>query len=113
LFKYLRRRKAAKTGTSDTFLEATGGGWSESPEVIATEGGTQADFVDLMLSQARAHALAEDIPVGQEFEFVITNIPNGISSPHEIAFGLMIQAGRFGLEPGTIMNEKVRFTRIE
>jgi hypothetical protein len=122
LFKFWRRRNEAtveasevseSSENSETFLQATGGGWSDPPEVISIDGGAQAGYVDLMLAQARAYALAKEIPIGQEFEFTITDIPNGISSPHEITFGLMMQAGRFGLEPGPVMNETVRFTRIE
>lgn len=108
-----RRKKDKSSGTAGTFVEATGGGWFDAPETIAGDGGAQADFVAQTLERARAYALENNIPVGQEFEFVITDIPTGITSPHEIVFGLMMRASEYGLTPGVIDNETARFTRVK
>jgi len=110
MFGFFRRKKKE---TVETFVEATGGGWFDSPEVVAIDGGSQASFVDQTLERARAHALENKIPIGKEFEFTITDIPAGISGPHEIVFGLMVQAQRYGLTPGAVINEKAFFTRFE
>ena len=85
MFGFRRKKKAAQGGTSNTFVEATGGGWSDSPDRVRGNGGAQADFVGQTLERVRAYALENEIPVGQEFSFTITEIPNGISSPHEIS----------------------------
>jgi hypothetical protein len=66
-----------------------------------------------MLERARQHALEHEIPVGEEFEFTLTNIPNGISSPHEIIFGLMTRASDYDLRPGRMNDETIRFTRLK
>lgn len=108
-----RRRKRSSSGTADTFVEATGGGWSDLPETVAADGGSQADFVSRTLERARAYALENEIPVGQEFEFTITDIPAGITSPHEISFGLMMRASEQGLSSVAIFDEKAIFTRLE
>lgn len=112
MFGFRRKKKATSNGTSDTFVEATGGGWSDLPDTIPGNGGTQADFVGQTLERARAYALENDVAVGQEFQFIITDIPTGISSPHEIIFGLMMQAGEYGLSCRGIANEKAHFTRL-
>lgn len=113
MFGFRRRKDKPSAGAADTFVEATGGGWSDSPEVVAGDGGSQADFVGQTLERARAYALENNIPVGQEFGFTITDIPAGISSPHEIIFGLMMRASEYGLIPGTIVNETAFFTLVE
>lgn len=113
MFGFRRKKDSPSSGTADTFVEATGGGWSDPSNTVAGDGGAQADFVGQTLERARAHALENDIPVGQEFEFTITDIPAGISSPHEIIFGLMMRAGEYGLTSGAIANETAFFTRVE
>ena len=112
MFGFRRRKDRPSAGTADTFVEATGGGWSDSPEVVAGDGGSQADFVGQTLERARAYALENNIPVGQEFEYTIADIPLGISSPHEILFGLMVRAGEQGLRANSVLNETVFFTRL-
>lgn len=117
MFQFLRRRKRKNTPstectTTNTFVEATGGGWGESPDVVAADGGQQADFVGRVLEEARAFALDNDIPVGGEFEFKISNIPMGIDSPHEIVFGLMMRASEVGLGAGMMRDEYIYFTRV-
>lgn len=107
------RRKKKSEGTASTFVEATGGGWTDAPEVMAADGGANADYVGDVLRLARIHAVSHSIPVGEEFEFTIANIPMGITSPHEIVFGLMMRAEEFGLSAGVMFDEKVTFTRIE
>ena len=37
MFGFRRRKDTPSAGTADTFVEATGGGWSDSPEVVAIE----------------------------------------------------------------------------
>ena len=113
MFSFLRKRKETPVGTAATFVEATGGGWSDVPDAIASDGGAQADFVGLTLDRARTYALEHDIPVGKEFEFRITDIPLGISSPHEIVFGLMMRAQDYGLRSGIVTNETALFTRLK
>lgn len=112
MFGFRRKKSGPSPGTADSFVEATGGGWSDAPGIVAIDGGAQADFVGQTLERARAYALENDIPVGQEFEFTIADIPVGISSPHEIVFGLMMRAGEQGLSPGVIADEKAFFTRF-
>ena len=108
----LRKKKKPGPETVDTFVEATGGGWGESPNTIAGDGGTQVDFVEQTLQSARQFAITHNIPVGKEFEYTIADIPAGISGPHEITIGLLMQAERYGLMPGAILNETAYFTRI-
>ena len=128
MFGFFRRKKARRRAYSgwsapsetpdteeqaaDTFLEATGGGWSDSPDAIAADGGTQAVFVSELLRQARQQADDEAIAVGGSFAFTIKNIPVGIESPHEIIFGLMMQSADFGLRVEYIADESVLFERI-
>lgn len=112
MFGFGRKKRVSSRGTAQTFVEATGGGWQGPTGVIFGDGGNNADFVKQTLERAHAHALEQQIPVGQEFEFTITDIPVGISSPHEIVFGLMTQAKSFGLETGVVADEKVMFTRL-
>lgn len=110
-FPWSKKKPAAET--ADTFVEATGGWWTDSPDTIPGDGGSQADFVGRTLQRARDFALENNIPVGEEFEFIITDIPVGISSPHEIIFGLMMRAHEYGLIPGAVANETAYFTRTE
>ena len=117
-FGWLKRRQqdaAAKkskneSGSADTFVEATGGGWDEPPKFVASDGGSQSDFVTSLLEQAAKQA--QSVKVGEEFIFTITDIPRGISSPHEIVFGLMMLADEYGLECGPVVNEEVWFIRV-
>lgn len=113
MFGFRRKKEKPKSGTADTFVEATGGGWSDLPETVSSDGGSQADFVGQTLERARAYALENNIPVGEEFEFIITDIPVGVTSPHEIIFGLMMRAGEYGLISRVIANETAFFTRVE
>ncbi len=98
------------TGGADTFVDATGGGWGEPPLVVAADGGSQADYVQQQLELAAIQA--QDVAVGETFSFTLTNIPLGITSPHEIAFGLMMRAGEYGLLPGVMSNETIEFERL-
>lgn len=63
-------RKKKREATTDTFLEATGGGWGgDPPRVIAGNGGSQADYVGHTLHLAREQALADGVKIGQSFDF--------------------------------------------
>lgn len=101
-----------KKKTADTFVEATGGGWGDSPDTIPIDGGSHADFVNETLRRAKQHAVNRDVKVGEEFEYTITDIPRGISGPHEIVMGLMMQSGKVGLRFEYSRNEEVCFTRM-
>ena len=106
-------RKKKPRGTASTFVEATGGGWHDAPQVVRVpRSGTEGDYVGEMLRQAHEYAVAYNIPIGEEFEFTITDIPMGIESPHSIIFGLMVRASDYGLSPSVAMNESIRFTRV-
>ncbi|HET8883852.1 MAG TPA: hypothetical protein VFM68_00070 [Candidatus Saccharimonadales bacterium] len=112
LFGRNKNQEQPTTGSSDTFREATGGGWGDPPETIASDGGDQKDFVETLLEQAQQQA-RESVEIGESFDFAITNIPNGIAGPHEIVFGLMMQSSRYGLSCGVVTNESANFTRRE
>ncbi len=109
-----RKKPQAQPGdTASTFVEATGGGWGDSLDAVAVDGGEQADYVGEMLRRASEYARENGVEIGEEFEYTITDIPCGITSPHEIVFGLMMRAGEYGLCPGPMLNEKAYFTRLE
>lgn len=119
MFGFRRKKKNARTAS--TFVEATGGGWSDIPESVSARGGSQEAFVRLTLERARNYAIANNIPEGSEFEFpvgvnqfelTITDIPVGIKSPHEISFGIIMLAFEYGLSASSVINEKVRFIRL-
>ena len=97
--------------THNTFVAATGGGWGDPPERVAGDGGEQADYVSSQLAKAQAYAQVH-VEVGDTFEFRLTKIPGNITSPHEIAFGIMMRAGEYGLQPGVNVNETFTFTRL-
>lgn len=107
-----RNRMPQDTGTAKTFVEATGGGWGDVPDVVAADGGSQKDFVRQTLEGAHRYAVENNIAVGQRFEYTISDIPKGITGPHEIVFGLMMEAGRYDLMPGAMMDEVIEFTRL-
>jgi len=109
-FSFLRRKKPPRV--TDTFVEATGGGWSDPPSTVPADGGSQADFVGQTLDRARAYMLEQGIVVDQEFTFVITDIPVGISNPHEIIFGMMMRAPDYGLDAISVANEQAVFIRM-
>lgn len=94
----------------DTFVSATGGGWGEMPNIIPADGGSQKDYVESQLELARQQAAK--LAVGESFTYRLTNIPKGISGPHEIMFGMMMRSHEYGLESGSMLNEKIKFTRI-
>ena len=104
--------KREPRATASTFLEATGGGWSDAPDVIAINGGEDADYVGEMLSHARDFALANEIGIGERFEFTLTDIPVGITSPHEIIFGLMMRAHEVELSCEGTSDETICFIRM-
>lgn len=108
MFGLFRKKKEV----ADTFAEAAGGSWGDAPDVIPGDGGQYADYVGETLQRAHAYALEHEIPIGQEFEFTLEDIPVGISGPHEIVFGLMMRAEEFGLSPGLMINESATFTRL-
>lgn len=112
MFGFWRRRKPPRT-TADTFIEATEGGWGEVPKRIAIDGGSQADFVRQTLQAARQYAIDNQIQIGETFKYIIKDIPVGISSPHEISFGLMMQAFDFGLSADYMRDEQVKFVRLD
>ena len=110
-----RKHNAATTvsendsGSAQTFAEATGGGWGEPPNVVATDGGSQAAYVKQQLELAAEQA--QSMAVGEEFTFLLTDIPRSISSPHEIVAGLIVQSYDYGLEFSSVVDEEVRFRR--
>ena len=117
MFGFGRRKRrnmasasAGATGTASTFVEATGGGWGDPPMRVAANGGSQADYVLQQLHAAREYA-RENVAVGDTFEYRLTNIPRGISSPHEIMMGLMFQADEYGLMCSFMHDEAVTFIR--
>lgn len=104
------RKKRQDKDTAETFVEATGGGWSDVPETVPDYGGSSVDYVMNVLVAAREEAQA--VPVGDYFDFTLTDIPRGITSPHEIVFGLMAQSVNYGLQIDYTHNETVRFRRV-
>jgi hypothetical protein len=106
-------RKKKPEGTARTFVEATGGGWGETPDVVAGNGGENADFVGEVLKRASEYAKEKGVTIGEEFTFTISDIPVGISSPHEIIMGLMMRAHEHGLSVDSAINESVYFTRLK
>lgn len=114
MFNFLKRKRA-KNGegkkTADTFVEATGGGWSDAPDAIPTDGGEHFNFISEVLRQARLQAYENDVPAGEQFKFVVTDIPTGIESPHIIMFGLMMRAPEEGLSFQHMVDETVTFVR--
>lgn len=118
-FGRLKRRQqdaAAKkskneSGSADTFIAATGAGWVDSPQYVAGDGGSQSKFVHGLLAQARDQA--QSVEVGEEFTFRVTEIPQGITSPHEIVFGIMMIAEQYDIRCELIVDEGVRFTRMQ
>ena len=111
MFGFLKKRKKPRE-TASTFVEATGGGWGDSPDVIGMPSGTEGDCVAEVLRRAKDYAITDNVAVGQKFEFRITDIPMGIESPHTIIFGLMMQAADYGLRVGVVYDETVQFTRV-
>lgn len=107
-----RRRRKPDPGTASTFVEATGGGWGDVPGVMSADGGEHADYVGEVLRRAQAHAVEQGIAIGEDFTYTLTDIPCGITSPHEIIIGLMTRARDFGLEAGIAFGEKIAFTRL-
>ena len=103
-----KRRKAA----ASTFVEATGGGWGDAPLMIPADGGDSRDYVHAMLQEAHLYAVEHGVAIGASFEFTLTNIPMGIVSPHEIMFGLMMQAGGYGLMCEYMADETASFVRL-
>lgn len=108
---WLPWRRKRISDTAQTFVEATGGGWYDSPDVIAADGGNQSDYVDTVLRGARDYAQNHGIEVGQSFDFTMTDIPMGITSPHEISFGIIVRASEYGLSANFVFDESVHFTR--
>ncbi|HEU0266342.1 MAG TPA: hypothetical protein VFQ70_01835 [Candidatus Saccharimonadaceae bacterium] len=111
MFGFGRRKK--DRSTASTFVEATGGGWSDLPDEVAADGGEHADYVGEMLRRASEYACETGVGIGEEFKFTITDIPRDLVSPHEIVFGLMMRAHEYGLAPGVMHDETAYFTRLE
>lgn len=97
---------------AETFVEATGGGWTDVPDEIAADGGEHADYVGKILQSACEYA-RENVAIGDEFSYTITNTPRDINSPHEIVFGLMMRAPEYGLCTGYVHDETAMFIRVE
>lgn len=106
-----RPRESASGGRqhTDSFVDATGGGWTDIPDVVAADGGSNRDYVTQQLSLAQQQARSYNI--GESFTYRLTDIPAGIQSPHEIVFGMMMRASEFGLVAGAMADEVIEFTR--
>lgn len=98
---------------SDTFVEATGGGWRDLPETVPADGGNQADYVESQLKKATIEAYERGLVTGDSFRYRLTDIPKDISSPHEIAFGMMLQASKYGMIAGAMRDEEIHLTLFE
>lgn len=108
MFGLFRRKKQGPT--ADTFVEATGGGWSDAPDFV--DASNHDDFVADFLRRAHDYALQNEVKIGEEFQFTITHIPFGITSPHEIILPVMVRASEFGLSPVSMMGETAYFIRV-
>ncbi len=104
-------RRKPDTSTASTFVEATGGGWGDAPSVMSVDGGEHADYVGEVLRRARDYAMEQGVAIGDDFTYTLTDIPRGITSPHEIIIGLMTRARDFGLDAGIAFGEEITFTR--
>lgn len=113
MFGFGRKKKKAEEGVAQTFVEATGGGWRDIPEVVAVDGGEHADYVGEVLQKAYEYARETNVKIGEGFDYTLTDIPCGIVSPHEIAFGLMMRASDYGLSAGFVHDETANFTRLK
>lgn len=114
MFGFGRKKEEPEPkGTAKTFVEATGGGWGNPPDILPVDGGAHADYVGEVLYQASEYARDEGIQIGEEFDYIITDIPQGIASPREIMLGLMMRAQDYGLSASAMHNEKIRFIREE
>ena len=113
MFGFGRKNESPEesTKTADTFVEATDGGWTDSPEVVAGYGGSQASYVVQVLEKAREYALENGHEPGDKFLYKLTDIPRTIHSPHEIVMSLMLQADTYGLRVNYIKDEIVHFVR--
>lgn len=98
------------SNTTDTFVKATGGGWGDTPNIVPADGGSQKDYVESQLELAKQQAAS--VAVGESFTYRLTDIPVGISGPHEIMFGMMMRSHEYGLMSGPMIDEKIEFTRI-
>ena len=111
MFGFGRKKRAAK-GTAATFVEATGGGWTDVPDTVTLDGGKHAGYVEEILYQACQYARENGVAVGDKFSYTITDIPRGITNPHEITIPLMMQADRYGLSANYVHDETIEFTRL-
>ena len=94
---------------TNPFVESTGGGWTDPPDVIEIDGGAQAAYIGDMLAKAKQQAV-KSVEVGESFTFTMTDIPVGVG-PHEIMLPLMFRASDYGLDCQSVINEKVDFVR--
>lgn len=106
-------RKKRPSSRVSSFVEATNGGWDDGPDRVRVDGGSRKDYVIEVLEAAVAYADEHGIKPGETFEYTLTNIPSGISSPLEIVIGIMYRAGEYGLLPGSAFNETFSFTRTD
>lgn len=106
-----KKEEPESTGTADTFVEAIGGGWGDPPRIIPADGGEYADYVGGVLEGASEYAHDQEVGIGEEFDYLITNIPRGISNPLEIMAGLLKRAPDYGLSVDFMRNETIRFIR--
>ncbi|OYX42414.1 hypothetical protein B7Y94_03470 [Candidatus Saccharibacteria bacterium 32-49-12] len=113
MFDWFLKKKSSANSTASTFVESTSAGWSDLPESIPDNGGEQAEFVNQTLARAHAEAIDRGVAIGDEFKFQITDIPVGIASPHEIVFGLIGQAHRYGLRCNVVCDEAAYFVRLK
>lgn len=107
------RKKKSQTATADTFVKATGGSWNDIPDVVTGDGGEHADYVGEILRKVSEYAIQEGVAVGEEFAYTLTEIPHGITSPHEVIFPLMMRAHEYGLRAGFMHDETAHFVRTK
>lgn len=110
MWPFRRKKKGSPANTADTFVEATSAGWYDSPDQVAADGGSQRDYVTEQLEAAAE--VAKQYQIDEQFEYRLTDIPAGIQSPHEIAFGIMMRAPDYGLMVDTMVDETLYVVRL-
>lgn len=92
------------------FVDATDGGWYDTPKVVSADGGNYTAYVAQQLEFARSEAMS--LPVGAQIEYTLRGVPRGIHTPHDIVFGMMMKSEDYGLRFEHSFNETFAFTKI-